>query len=128
MLLFACFLFHIFLPDLNFLIVLGYCIAKNTKPTEQGEFIKWHNIPFNKIQTVEVKGENGKKETVARILPMSSKTSCNVMNKIETEKTILIVGVTGAGKSTLIDAIVNFIFNVRYEDRWVNLFSSKFHH
>ena len=34
----------------------------------------------------------------------------------EDEKVVLLVGVTGAGKSTLIDAITNFYYNVRYDD------------
>ena len=34
----------------------------------------------------------------------------------EEEKVVLLVGVTGAGKSTLIDAITNFYYNVRFDD------------
>ena len=42
-------------------------------------------------------------------------TDPNSHNKKDT-KTLLIVGMTGTGKSTLLDGLVNFIHDVRYED------------
>ena len=32
------------------------------------------------------------------------------------EKTIMLVGATGSGKSTLVDGIINYIMGVNYED------------
>lgn len=36
--------------------------------------------------------------------------------KFEKEKTIMLVGATGSGKSTLVDGIVNYITGVSFED------------
>ena len=62
-------------------------------------------------------------EICARILTVHGKTESQGFFKkmmsngtdVE-EKVVLLVGVTGAGKSTLIDAITNFYYNVRYDD------------
>lgn len=35
---------------------------------------------------------------------------------VEKEKTIMLVGATGSGKSTLVDGIVNYITGVSFED------------
>ena len=51
------------------------------------------------------------KSLAARVLA----TDGEFNNSIPT-KTILVVGMTGAGKSTLVDALVNYIHDVRYED------------
>ena len=67
------------------------------KPTKQGEFINWHNVPISSVEKVDVKSDHGKKETVARILRMSNGKGYNFRKPgfLQTEKTILIVGVTG---------------------------------
>ena len=34
----------------------------------------------------------------------------------ETEKTIMLVGATGTGKSTLVDGIINYVMGVSFKD------------
>ena len=54
--------------------------------------------------------QNQKGDQVARILSVPGRS-----NQKPT-KTILTVGMTGSGKSTLIDALINYAYDVRYED------------
>lgn len=38
------------------------------------------------------------------------------VTETEFEKTIILVGATGSGKSTLVDAIVNYVMGVNFDD------------
>lgn len=47
---------------------------------------------------------------------MPSSVAGNPKHGSEEEKTIMLVGATGSGKSTLVDDIVNFVMGVSFDD------------
>jgi len=77
-----------------------------------------YSLPF--VEEIPVfktyRNDQGVYEQVARILFIKDVNTSVSKVKSFPSKTILLVGVTGAGKSTLIDGIANFLYNVRYED------------
>lgn len=40
----------------------------------------------------------------------------NPVNDLQEEKTILLIGATGSGKTTLVDGIVNYVMGVNFSD------------
>ena len=42
--------------------------------------------------------------------------SSNMKKSSRIEKTVMLLGLTGSGKTTLIDSLINYMFDVRYED------------
>ena len=90
--------------------------TKKLKPINQGRYIKYYQVPLKHHVTIKNKYKNvyGGYDDVAKI--MNVNLPSKMVLKAKQEVTILLVGVTGAGKSTLVDAFINCVLNVRYED------------
>jgi flagellar biosynthesis GTPase FlhF len=102
---------------------LGSVLAARLKEERISSHISYYQLPFKEAAVLK---SNYSDDVVARILQfdvnhkksmMDTKLGSGLKVGSSKEKSFLLVGVTGAGKSTFIDALANFYFNVRFEDK-----------
>ena len=103
---------------------LGCLLSKRLKEQKISSHISYFQLPFKESTVLK---SNYSDDTVARILDFDRNFKKSMMSsklgdvlKFPTNvptKNVLLVGITGAGKSTFSDALINYYFNVRFEDK-----------